>query len=128
MDFTATSDSAFHVLFNYRMTMHLMASDSSEVNLFTIFTTTLCVTIRIHRYRSGVRHICHRPGHSNLSGYLHRIQHQFTDPQPHPGQCGLSRDTGYLSGTSCGEIQLPHQRGKRMWEQLLGECYIDAAS
>lgn len=63
-----------------------------------------------------IYHIYHRPGNSNLPGFLHGIQHKPTDPQPLPGPGGLSGNPGHLGDPAYGEVQLPHQRGKRLWE------------
>lgn len=41
-------------------------------------------------------------------------------PQPHPGRPQLSRDAGRVRGATGGEIQLSHQRGKCLRQQLLG--------
>lgn len=78
------------------------------------------VTVRIHRHRRGLQHIHHRPGPSDLPRHLHGIQREPPDPQPHPGQPQLSRDAGHVRGSASGEIQLSHQRGRRLREQLPG--------
>lgn len=82
------------------------------------------VAVRIHRHRRGLRHVHHRLGPSDLPRHLHGIQREPTDPQPHPGRPQLSRDAGHVRGAAGGEIQLSHQRGKRLRQQLPGLYYM----
>lgn len=78
------------------------------------------VVFRIQRHRRGLWHIQPRSGHSDLSRHLHGIQREPTHPQPYPGQLRLPRDAGHFGSAAGTEIQLPHQRGKRLREQLHG--------
>lgn len=74
------------------------------------------VIVRVHWHRRGLRHVHHRPDDSDLPRHLHGIQREPTDPQPRPGHPQLSWDAGHVRGAAGGEIQLSHQRRKRLRE------------
>lgn len=93
--------------------------EESEMHLeetFLKMASDRVVIVRVHWHRRGLRHVHHRPDDSDLPRHLHGIQREPTDPQPRLGQPQLSWDARHVRGAAGGEIQLSHQRGKRLRE------------